>query len=348
LGAQDVLRLAGVAEEVDPSEADELRLEIAIFLFHEGLIGPAWERLVGGGALPRGVLADNFLEKLREARVGENEQLAERAEEAQGLLNALRRRQTKAHDRERTLEEVGRLLAGYADVLSREESAELHEMQSVLRRALEGRSVGRELLQELFEPSELTLLNDGQVRLLYRFGGVDAGAFERGAWLPDGAGWVAPGTETTQAFSTEKGPRLLLRSPLVLDRDRVEIELKFEQVAPPDLLTCSAGGFHVMLKTEKGKARCLIGTGTFAEAIAAAEAGEGTVMNGPVRGEQHSLQLSLSQARGHVVVSFDGKEIVERHNRSPKGNVQSRSITLHAIEPVRLTEASLEIPFSDS
>ncbi len=351
LSTDDVLRVAGFdASDPESIESAKDRQRVAAFLYREGRTNSAWS-VLGFGEPSRDpadrAFVANLVEDVRARLDVAAENREARQAEALSRLNALRRRRGWSHDRERTLEQVTQLLAGWADVLGADEARELREMRAELRGGASSTG-GEQELRELFGPDALEVSALGRARLEYHFTASEAGAWQRGDWKADGRGWTSPGGDSPlDPADADKGPRLLLREPLDLESGRFVVDLLLEHVSPGTLLGVSAAGFQVLARSDPAGGRIAVVTGTAEDAAGELASGGGVAFRGFARGEQHRLRLSVNQSRGHAILSLDGVQLLERHSPSPKGQARSRSVSIQTADTVRLVEATIEVDVRD-
>ena len=167
---------------------------------------------------------------------------------------------------------------------------------------------------------------------------------ESGTFSYDGFGWSRTGG--VPKIQGNAGPRLLLREPFDADGGEVEITFEFEQLTPSDTLVLSALGFHALFSSNRETGpRCIVSTARLDEALAELASGQGgRSFEGFERGESYTVRLVLNQASGAARVWIGPKRIVSVELPSPRGNVQSASLTFTSIEPVRLLHVKLEGP----
>jgi len=339
--------LAGLP--LDPASggrADE-RLVRALFRLREGDPEGA-RRVFEGEPMPLGdPLVEDLRERLDSALRVRRSDDATRASEAQRKLELLRReRQLGARTRRGYADD---LLRDFADVLSAEELAEVRALRRELER--EG-PASLDELAALFRPDvgpvsvgNVGSAGSGRVRMGFQFDKSAAGAWEPGAWVPDGRGWTRGKAARSDAdLVARPSPRLLLREPLSIE-DTLQVELVIEEPddVDPELLVISVAGFHIALHTPRtGPARCLIGTGDALAVVRDARAGGGKRFAGLDRGQPFTLVLRLNQARGTVDVTLDGVEIARTLLPSPRGESGSASLVVRAYEPVRLVAVTIE------
>ena len=145
---------------------------------------------------------------------------------------------------------IARLLEEFADVpLVKQQRAELVRLRSGLERGSPGDAEAE--YRRLFDPDHLDLSSLSRVTLRYDFADGGLGAWESGEWVHDGVGLVLDPRQNIISWdqlAAERGLRLFLREPLVLDR--IELTLRFEALlgeVPARVLWITAGGFQVAL-----------------------------------------------------------------------------------------------------
>jgi len=208
------------------------------------------------------------------------------------------------------------------------------------------------ILQRAYGPSELEVGPTGAVRMRWVFDASYSGPFQRGEWLPDGEGWIAPRSATRDAVADERAwPTLFLQPPLRLG-DALELRVQFDQPAQsgqPRLVSVSIAGVHVVLLGAANpgqKGRWKIGSGNpeaYAQLLAdLLERGKGTEFEPLQKGQRYTLRIELKQGRGDVSVFLDerllGRDTPVRPDPSSYGD---KALVLRSLEPIRLRTLEL-------
>ena len=208
------------------------------------------------------------------------------------------------------------------------------------------------ILRRAYGPSELELGPTGAVRMRWVLDASYSGPFQRGEWLPDGEGWIAPRSATRDAVADERTwPTLFLQPPLRLG-DALELRVDFEQPAQsgqPRLFSVSIAGVHVVLlgaANQGQKGRWKIGSGNpeaYAQLLAdVLERGKGNEFEPLQKGQRYTLRIELKQGRGDVSVFLDerllGRDTPVRPDPSSYGD---KALVLRSLEPVRLRSLEL-------
>jgi hypothetical protein len=194
------------------------------------------------------------------------------------------------------------------------------------------------------------MLESDGAELRYVFNAAYDGPFQRGDWLAEVEGWIAPGARSRDQVASDRGwPTLYLRDPLDLS-EALSFEVSIEQPessGPTRLLTLSVAGIHVVFlgaKTSGQKGRLGIGAGTpddFAELLhQVIDLEKGSEFEPLEKGRRHKILLELKQGRGAVVVTIDGKEVGREAPKRPP-QTYDKSILIRSFEPIRLLEARL-------
>jgi serine/threonine-protein kinase len=345
----DIERLAGLPEDPALTVEPRQRLARALFRFHEGDSQGAADALLSG-PLPEGELrplVDDFSIRVRARQQDFQSQVAERLELAQQLYRQIKRARTHLPDAAEVVSLIDELLREYGDVdWVRERDAELRALRRELTAPPEG-SVRAELERTL-DPDGLALLPNQRVRLEYSFTSPVCGKWDRGAWLSDGLGWIAPRTNGKSELMVEGiWPRLQLRDPLD-ERGQIDAQVVFEQPSesgPPRLLLLTVAGVHFAFGGSDEGPCWLVASerdglhGIVEDALL----GKGESFAGLRRGARHELKVSLTRGRQHVRVFLDGVELGSKSIASPASwGTGGSSIVVRSLEPVRVLAATIE------
>lgn len=336
---RDLRVLAGAGVGPQTPMSSDLRLATALFLYREG---DALEALavLFSGEVPEDSLVQDLDDRIHAAILHKSEGEDRDRAVAKHDLQLLRNEWKAPHDSQRLLDKCHLLVTSLARFLSPEELVEVRTIQATLRRSSPAESHVDEL-QRLFGPNELELVGPNRVRMAFRFDEPDVGAWEIGEWQRSAFGWDCPAG--IPSIVAHPGPSLILRKPLDVSSSVVELNLEIEQVSPSRVFAISAVGFHVVF-TGGDKPRCLVHSGSIAEANALAAEGEGRRFSGFERDERYSLRFEFNKASGDVKVWVDGKKLDRRKDMrsSPSRNALSNSITISSIDPLRVMSAVVE------
>jgi hypothetical protein len=332
----------------------EERLTLASFRLHDGRASEA-QRALFSGALPEGELERELHADLA-ARIARTlEQGAERAgareAEARRLLDDVFSEEFRRHSPRMAQARLARLLDEFADLaLVKQQRNELLRLRALLEENAP-KDVEREL-QRLLAPDQLELTALSRVRLGYGFEEGRLGAFDAGDWVFDGLGMVLGPREPVLGWDqlhAQRGLRLILRSPLVLDS--FELRVRFEALqgeAPGRLLWLHAAGFQFALGAEdlpgaSSGPRFLAGTEEASVFLKRLMDGEGKrvgavlVPGTPPR----ELVLRAQRRSGRAELTLEGESIGPLAGlRAPPS--EARSLWIRSWGSVRVLEVSLE------
>jgi hypothetical protein len=255
------------------------------------------------------------------------------------------------------LKRIEELLQKFQGDLSPDELAEVRNLRAEL--ALEGTPSRLDEFVEAFrlpaERIELASSPKARATLRFDFCAGPTGSFEKGEWISDGKGWIAPrAAHSDQEMLAAAAPTLALRDPLRLSTETFEIGLRFEQpeATAPNLLLVSAAGIQVVLSGTR-RPRCLVRTGEASAAVESARRGEGQGFEGLDRGATYELRIALNRT-GRAQVDLRkigvGKSTVEgewKHVANPilpatRGDDRDLALTIRSFETVRLLAATID------
>jgi serine/threonine-protein kinase len=338
--------LAGFASASTLEPAD--RLLLALFRWREGDGGAesakAAQATLDAGPLPADPLVADLERRILLALSSTEKPQGEGRARAEEQLRLVRRESLEPGSRESKLVRINNLLQSEKD-LDPAELAELRGLRDAL--VLEGTPSTVADFEKAFRlPADRIKFPGGRPRALLRFdfGEKATGIFEPGEWIPDGVGWIASRfARSDEEMLAAAAPTLLLRDPLRIQADSLEVTLLLEQPSdsPPDLLLVSAAGFHVVL-TSGVPPRCLVETRDAAQAVAHARAGQGRPCDGLRRGRRHELRILVNRAGGRAEVSLDEKTLNQSLLIPPTGAERELALSIRSFEPVRLLSATVE------
>ncbi|MDP6988715.1 MAG: serine/threonine-protein kinase [Planctomycetota bacterium] len=321
---------------------EEARVELAraLFRYREGDLDGA-RSLLESEALPAG---EPLVAHLAGLLSGAREELEQRlVARALAASAAARRELAAVHSDPQRLQRVEALLREDGDVLSDAQKDDLRELAAALD--TDARPPDLDAFRERFGPSEARFVGPDRVWMRYRFDAVRAGAWERGDWHFDTQGWIPTRIASDLAELVETPcPRLLLVPLLEVDRHPLEVTISFDQPAgrPPDLLAISVLGFHVAFTHRGGgEPACLVDTGELSAVLERVRAGAGVPFPGFAAGTRHEVTLRVTREGGRVRVDVDGVEVRGGLRRVP-GEARGKSLSIRALEPVRLVAVTLE------
>ncbi|MAF66262.1 MAG: hypothetical protein CMJ84_11480 [Planctomycetes bacterium] len=321
---------------------EEARVELqrALFRYREGDLDGA-RALLNSGALPE---EDPLFAHLAGLLSGAREEHEERLVERALAASVVARRELGAiHTDPARLQRVEALLREEGDVLSAAQKADLHALVATLR--ADSQSPTLATFREHFRPLEARLVGLDRVWMRFRFDREEAGAWESGDWHFDTQGWTQTRLASDLADLVEiPCPRLLLVALLEVDRHPLEVTVTFDQPPdrPPDLLAISILGFHVAF-SQRGprEPSCLVDTGELAAVLERVRSGAGVPFAGFAAGRRHTVTLRVTREGGRVRVEADGVELPGGLRNVP-GEARGKSLSLRALEPVRLIEVTVE------
>ncbi len=246
---------------------------------------------------------------------------------------------------------IDELLAGSLDLeFVATESEWLRKRRATLAAEIE---LGeRALLERAFGPTELQIGETGLARMRWDLGLDYSGPFQRGDWIADADGWIAPRPATRLAVADERNwPTLYLQPPIRLG-EAIELSLAIEQPGSsgqPRLFSVSIAGVHVVLLGPANigqKGRWKIGSGSpenYAQLLAdLLDRGKGTEFEPLQKGERYQIRVELKQGRGDVSVWINdkllGRDTPLRPDSSTYGD---KSLVLRSLEPVRVLDVTL-------
>jgi hypothetical protein len=280
------------------------------------------------------------LEELQEAR-GERRKLAEES------LHLVRRESQGATDGDALAKRIERLLADFGDALKDDELKELRRMRDERLPKASAADLG---VADVFKPSTLVELPGNRIRLHYDFSsGQRASAFDPGNWVQDVNGWAALSEAQSDADMLKReAPTLALRDPLRIDKDPIDIRLRFEPIggSPAELLLVSCAGFQCVFTGARNgaKPRLFVDTGEPVDAVLRARESKGELFAGWNRkGEPVEIHLVLYRAGGRATVEVDGKRVgIEFQKVTPKGDPALAVLSVRSWERLRLLSVVIE------
>lgn len=331
----------------------DARFEAALLRWHSGDRAEAAQLVIEPPSRPEwGPIAAELAGWIEGERAKSADDARARVDRARLSLNKVRTATSGgAADVRSQLEWIDELLTRQLDLDFVAAEAEwLRARRAELRKALDVDD--KTLLQRAYGPTELSLGETGAVRMRWVLDASYSGPFQRGEWLPDGEGWIAPRPATRDAVADERSwPTLFLQPPLRLG-DALELSVTFDQPAQsgqPRLFSVSVAGVHVVLlgAAEIGqKGRWKIGSGNpeaygllLTELL---DRNKGTEFEPLQKGGRHVLRIELKQGRGDVSVYLDGR-LLGRDTpvRPDPSTYGDKSVIVRSLEPVRLRELEL-------
>lgn len=339
VSSRDVRLFSGLGLNASSIADDESRLTLALFLYREGEPLAALE-VLSSGSLPREFLSEDLEERIRVTLLRDTENKERELAVAKHDLALLQREWRAPHDKKRLLDKCHALLTDFSNYLSPDELVEVRSIQSALR-AIDDSAPTLEEFERIFAPESVEFVGSNQVRMQYRFDEPEVGAWDLGVWRRSAFGWdCPPGIPSVEGHD---GPSLILRRPFDVNKGVVELELEVEQLAPARLFAVSAVGFHVLF-SGGADSKCLVHSGTLAEAAARVREGEGRPYAGFARDGRYSLRFQFNKASGDVNIWIDGQRFDRRKDMraSPIGQASSNNITLRSISPLRLISATIQ------
>ena len=345
LTPETIERFADMTPEGSANTTPTDRLTRALLRMRDGDVLGARAAL-NAGPLPRDEpLVADLEQRLRSELAHLQQAEGERRGEALELLHLARREGRASETVEGLQKRIEKLLQDYGDVLLDAEIQELRRMRDErFARAAPSAEVG---IADVFHPTSLDELANNRVRMRFQFDSARAGAFDPGAWIPDGAGWSSVRyAQSDEDMLTRAAPTLALRDPLRVQTDVLDVRLRLEQLsdAPPEVFLVSVAGFHVVLTGARdgAKPRCYADTGEASEALARARAGDGKEFAGWKIGAPVEVRMILSRARGVATIEVDGKRIAEFQRVAPRGDAALSTLVVRSWEPLRLISATIE------
>ena len=352
----DVEELAGL-EGTGLSPIDQLAR--ALLRWRDGDVTTA------AGLLPLPPLGRGDLDALASELVGrvgrsleerdqDREQRIEEARSIERLINRVIGDSEELHptDAQETIERIDRLLSEYGDLdFVRRREPELRYFREHRMSAADG-TVGPATFTKNFGADTVELDRSARrVRMGFEFDqGSVGGPWSQGDWVSVGAGWQAGGVSSREQLGLDpRWPRLVLRTPLDLDRD-LSVEFVLQQPrdsGPPQLTVIQVAGVHVGLtgELESGGPRIAIASGgpeQLGELLdELLEEGGGKPFGGLVRGETHRLKVQLTRGRGRVEVYLDGAMIGFEDLPRPSGKTGAAGVVLRSLEAVRLVSCEI-------
>jgi len=350
----DVLRseqLERFYAEVDAELSEVERLTLAAFRFYEGRFDDARAMLRGGPVPEDGVQGEiqaDLLKRVFDSLEVDQAQLQERAALADDLLARIDKgNQARAPSAVR--QRVERLINEYADLPRvRERLPELRALSRKLRQ--QERPSEETRIRRIYDPTELSFPSSREVVMTFDFESLRRGAWQRGDWIFDGAGWARTDkVQRWEELANQRGPRLFLNDPL--DPGSLQVDFTFEQSwpGPPQLVLISVGGFHVAfcgsgLPGEQHEPRYLIGSGDLEEFVERIRGGEGTTDDRLIqRDATHTVRLSVYRPGGsgsRLKLEFDGRLLDEVPRALVHEDVPA--IEFRSWEPVTLKRVVIE------
>jgi len=201
----------------------------------------------------------------------------------------------------------------------------------------------------LDEEGQLSRPNFGRVRLSFHFPGALAGAWEARSWEPDGSGWVYQGAVSDLgALLVQRGPRLVLRGPLLLDARGVVADLVVQRLAssgPHQVLVVSLAGFHLALLGPglpggDGQDRWLATTAPLQSLFEDIREGKGRVVPSLlVPGKVHRIRLDANPRTGRLTIDLDEKRLGTIRGDSP--DFMAPAISIRSWGEVRIISAEI-------
>ncbi len=266
-------------------------------------------------------------------------------------LQSLRLLRSETGGRDKKLKRIEDLLKQFGDDLHPDELAQVRSLRAEL--TLDATPSKMEDFLEAFrlpqEKIDLVTSPKSRAMLHFDFGAGPAGAFERGDWLADGKGWIAPQAARTDAeMLAASAPTLALRDPLRIQTETLELLLRFEQPADtaPDLLLVSAAGVQIALVGTRNP-RCFVKASDPGTAVARSRAGDGQPFDGLDRDATYELSISLNRtvsARidlrkvgvGKSAVDGKWKRIASPLLTSARGDDRDLTLSIRSCETVRI------------
>jgi hypothetical protein len=335
--------------DAELSEVD--RLTLAAYRFYEDRFDDARAMLRGGPVPEDGVQGEiqaDLLKRVFDSIEVDQAQLQERQAIADDLLARIDQG-NQARAPSAVQHRVERLINEYADLPQvRERLSELRALSRQLRQ--HERPTEEVRIRRIYDPNELSFPSSREVVMAFDFGSLRRGAWQRGDWIYDGAGWARTDkVQRWEELAEQRGPRLFLNEPL--DPDSLQVDFTFEQTweGPPQLVLISVGGFHVAfcgsgLPGEQHEPRYLIGTGALEEFVEQIRGGEGTPDDQLIRrDETHTVRLSVYRPGGsgsRLKLEFDGRPLAEVPRALVHEDVPS--IEFRSWEPVTLKRIVIE------
>jgi tRNA A-37 threonylcarbamoyl transferase component Bud32 len=354
LKAESIEDLAGIAQDPALIEARD-RLLRALLRDREGDAREA-ARTYDSGPLPGGELGELAQALGRRVNLSKRqleEQRTSRLNEAQIAYNSIARRaseETVVREPDDVVRRINALLADYSDL---EFVQQREKGLRAIKEQLEtpAQTTPRGELERIFAPTELRLSAPGRARMVFDFASTSVGRWEPGDWKLHGSGWTGDYLQRGDLLRERIWPRLLLTKPLDL-KGYIGVEFAIEQPygsGDPRALLVSVAGWHVLIERSEGqKSRLHIGAdgsqGLRELLEAATKPGAGKQIDGPRRGERHTLRIELSQSRQKITVLLDGKELIIKDGTRPT-NAGSHSVVVRSIEPVLLQQVTVEAEF---
>jgi serine/threonine-protein kinase len=349
--------LAGLSSLESGAPSD--RVLAALFRWREAESGSPDAARAAQSALDSGPLAaDDPLRGEIERRIATALAGAETPEtkKRDDAVRKLRLLRSETGGREKKLQRIDELLKQFTSELSRDELAQVRKQRDEL--VLEGTPSKTEDFVDTFrlpaEKVELVTSPKARATLRFDFGAGPSGAFERGDWIADGKGWTAPQAARSDGeMLAASGPTLALRDPLRIQKETLELLLRFEQPAEtaPDLLLVSAAGVQIALVGGRTP-RCLVKASDASTAVASARSGDGQAFDGLDRGATYELRISLNRtvsARidlrkvgvGKLAVDGEWKRIASPLLPASRVDDRDLALSIRSSETVRILSATV-------
>jgi hypothetical protein len=345
LGAGTILQFAG-SDGDGPNTKTSDRLLRALLFMREGDVALA-RATVNGGPLPRNdPLVTDLEERLRVDLEHVQEVQGERRAAALERLRLVRREARDGASGPGQMKRIEGLLADSTEVLTDEEVRELRRLRDDWY-ASRQKGPPEPTVASVFGPTILEELTPTRVRLRYVFDTPRVGAFEPGAWIPEGIGWSAVRyAKNDEDLLTRPSPTLFLKEPLRIQSEPLDVRLRLDQRpdTPPDLVLVSCAGFHVafMFANDGTRGRCLVDTADPARVVARARNGEGKEIGGWKIGSALELHFLARRASGVILVDVDGKRVDEFQRPVPRADPASATLQVRSWQPMRLLSATIE------
>jgi len=337
-----------VTEGVDDDVvAEDLRLPLALFRFHEGDYEGAHE-LRRAGDSDAATLVERELSRRVDAELDSGKAVeSQRRKLAVAEFRAVMDKATDVDDPELLAGRIQRLILEYGgagDVLTKAEVSELRERRRELLTVAPPSTL--EEFRAVYAPTEVGFPTFDRARLRYAFQASEVGAWSSGRWYFDGTGWCGPVEVDLDGLVEHRAPTLSLVDPLLVDLGPLDVTLRLFQPAdsPPELFLVSVVGIHVAVAgpAEGHGGRVLADNTDALDVASRAATGEGEEFAGLAKDSEHTLRLLLLRTSGKVDVWVDGTRVTSVIRNPPRDRPVTSELSFRALEPLCVREVVIE------